>query len=107
MFPEWTFIFHLYYKVSKMVVKAVLDLQKTWGGGAYLDWSRHRWGQVARVCPGVRQMPHVRGLLAAGGLSALTAPVILLAWVPPFPPPLHAPPKAPDRVKTSQRRRVS
>lgn len=33
MFPEWTFIFHLYYKVSKMVVKAVLDLQKTWGGG--------------------------------------------------------------------------
>ncbi|TNN55644.1 hypothetical protein EYF80_034160 [Liparis tanakae] len=32
----------------------------SWGGG-------HRWGQVTRVCPGVWQMPQVRGFLAAGG----------------------------------------
>lgn len=50
-----------------------------------------------RVCPGVWQIPHVRGLLAAGGLSAVN--VVLLARVPPFPPALPAPPKAPDRVK--------
>lgn len=62
---------------------------------------RHRWGQVARVCPGVWQMPHVRGLLAVGGLSAVAAPVILLACLPPFPPPLYPPSKAPDRAKRS------
>lgn len=83
MFPESTFIFHLYHKVSEMVVKAGLDHLQTRGVGGIppkkrLYWSRHLWGQVTRVCPGVWQMPHVRALLAAGGLSAATAPFILL-----------------------------
>lgn len=62
---------------------ARLELGGGGGGGhtsANYFTSRQRWGQVARVCPGVRQMPHVRALLAAGGLSAAAAaPVILLA----------------------------
>lgn len=84
MFPESPFIFHLYHKVSEMVVKAGLDHLQTSGGGAYLQkkkrlyWSCHLRGQVTRVCPGVWQMPHVRALLAAGGLPAATAPFILL-----------------------------
>lgn len=65
--------------------------------------SCHRWGQVARVCPGVWQMPQVRGFLAAGGLFAAAAPIIFLPGFPPSPPP---PP--PDRggveVKHNTRR---
>lgn len=56
---------------------------------------RHRWGQVTRVCPGMWQMPQVRGFLAAGGLPALACPVARLPSRPPSPPPLNPPPKSP------------
>lgn len=69
--------------------------------------SCHRWGQVERLCPGAWQRLHERGLLAAGGLSAVAAPVIFLAFFPAFPPPLFLPSKAPDRAKRNQTRHVS
>ncbi len=56
----------------------------------------HRWGQVTRVCPGIWQIPQVRGFLAAGGLLALGSPVIFLPFFPSPPPPLNPPAKPPD-----------
>lgn len=58
--------------------------------------SCHRWGQVVRVCPGVWEMPQVRGFLAAGGLFAVAAPIIFHPCFPPSPPPLNPPPTTPD-----------
>lgn len=58
--------------------------------------SRHRWGQVTRVCPGMWQMPQVRAFLAAGGLLAVASPVIFLPFFHPSPPALNPPPKPPE-----------
>lgn len=57
--------------------------------------SGHFWGQVTRVCPGMWQMPQVRGFLAAGGLLRGAPPITFLPLLPPSPPPLNSPPKPP------------
>ena len=59
------------------------------------DRGGHRWGQVVRVCPGMWQIPQVRGFFAAGGFVASLAEVFL-PFLPPSPPTSPPPPLNPS-----------